>query len=106
MGDSKLETVSAPVGVEVTIETDVIARCPVDDGVDRYSLEVRVLCDGQNVEAQSLQDYLDSFANERVSQEALTHRIGQVLEKALPDARLTVTTTGEHAGISHTVSAL
>lgn len=105
MGDSQLQTVDAPAGVEVTIETDVIARCPVDDGVDRYDLTVRILCEGQNVEAQSLQDYVDSFAEERVSQETLTHRIGEDLGTALPDARLVVTTTGEHAGIPYEVTA-
>lgn len=95
----QLETVDAPPGVEIVLTTDVVARCPVGDGIDRYDVEVRILSDGATVECQSLQDYLDTFVDVEASQEVVTGEIADALNEALPDARVHVETSGEHAGI-------
>lgn len=95
----RLERVEAPSGIEITLETDMVARCPVDDGTDHYDVEVRILSDGRSVECNALQIYLDRFVNVEASQEAITAEIADTLAKTLPDAGVRVETTGEHAGI-------
>lgn len=95
----QLERVEAPSGVEITMETDVIARCPVGDGIDRYQVEVRILSDGQSVECNALQEFLDGFIDVEASQETVTAEIADALTATLPDARVHVETAGEHAGV-------
>lgn len=94
-----LQTVNAPAGVEIVMRPDVIARCPVGQGIDRYDVKVRILSEGQSVECESLQRYLDTFIDRQASQEVVTGEIYEALTEALPDARVHVETTGEHAGV-------
>lgn len=98
-GTAQLETVEAPPGVEIVLRPDVIARCPVGDGIDRYDVEVRILSEGRSVECHSLQKYLDTFVDREASQEVVTGEIYDALTAALPDARVHVETSGEHANI-------
>lgn len=94
-----LETVNAPEGVGITLETDVVARCPVDSGVDRYTVEIRIASEGQSVECESLQDYLDTFLEVEASQEEVTGAIDDALARTLPNAHYSLTVTGEHSGV-------
>lgn len=100
MGDSPVETVDSPIGVEITMETDVICRCPFGDGIDRYNVVIWYISEGRSVECQSLQDELDRFADLELSQEQVTDRIGDIFANSLPDTHPRVTVTGEHSGIS------
>jgi NADPH-dependent 7-cyano-7-deazaguanine reductase QueF len=94
-----LETVDAPTGIGITLETDVVARCPVDGGVDRYTVEIKIASEGQSVECQSLQDYLDGFLDVQASQEEVAGAIDDTLAQTLPDAHYRLTVSGEHAGV-------
>lgn len=95
----QLATVDAPVGVGITLETDVVARCPVDSGIDRYTVEIRIASEGQSVECQSLQDYLDGFMDVEASQEEVAGAIDDTLARTLPNAQYRLTVNGEHAGV-------
>lgn len=97
--DGNLCTVDAPEGVQVKIETDVVARCPVGDGIDRYDVTVQYASAGRSVECASLQEFLDSFVDVAVSQETVTAEIADAVESVLPDAYIRVKTTGQHSNI-------
>lgn len=70
-----IETVHADGDVTVTVRGGLLHLCPFRDETDVGGVEIVWRVDGMTLELHSLTDYLDAFANSRMSHEEITDRI-------------------------------
>lgn len=74
--------------------------CPHLDEVDRGTVEIAWTCAGSTIELHSLATYLKTFADERISHEALTRAIRDELAALYGVADVAVSTTWSTAGLT------
>ena len=96
------ESFQCPRGIHVTLEAHVRSRCPFTDAPDSYDVQIEYISGGLCIEAHSLQEYLDSFKDQRISQEELTARINEDLKKLIEPDVICTRLTGIHGSIAIT----
>lgn len=91
------------VNVEVTLNADLKARCPMDESIENeYDLTVTYGPKNHVIETESFRDFLTLFHDEAVTQEALTTFIHRVLYTQFRPEWITVRVTGDHDEIAVT----
>jgi NADPH-dependent 7-cyano-7-deazaguanine reductase QueF len=65
--------------VTMTVTAQLVHRCPFRDEIDEGTAEITWTTAGDTIEIHGLVDWLDSFAEEVVSHEALTSHIADCL---------------------------
>lgn len=76
-----MKTVPEAAAVTMEVETEFMHLCPHVDEVDQGRVKLRWRTAGATFELHALREFLRSFAETRISHEALTELIQVVLEK-------------------------
>jgi len=92
--------VPAEAPVRVTVTGALQHLCPHVEEVDHGAVEVAWTCAGGTLELHSLRKYLDSYAQQRISHEELTHLLREDLAGVSGITDVRVITTWTTAGLS------
>ncbi|MCE4604307.1 MAG: GTP cyclohydrolase I [Aeropyrum sp.] len=100
-----MKAFDCPAGLRIVVEALVEATCPFTGAPDSYELEIEFVSKGKCVEAISLSRWLQSFRDQRITQEELASIIARAIKDTVEPDYACVRLSGSHGGIAMTVES-
>ncbi|MGC8597048.1 MAG: hypothetical protein ACP5NY_03915 [Thermocladium sp.] len=104
-----INCIKAKLTDRVTINTKMIAMCPVTNTIDNYSvtIEYKPNCEDpegcQYIELKSLREYLDSFRDRLIYHEDLINELLKTIQETCDPDELRIVLNSEYMGMRYTI---